>query len=65
MDALWSNGISSCALKSSRLFRSPGLLHNRTDTVYGWSERCGTLRQRISNANIFEAVISRDDAQGR
>ena len=66
MDALWSNGISSVR-EIQQTFPEPRPAYTTIQTTVYRLERKGAVRcaKRISNANIFEAVISRDDAQGR
>lgn len=66
MDALWSNGISSVR-EIQQTFPEPRPAYTTVQTTVYRLERKGAVRcaKRISNANIFEAVISRDDAQGR
>ena len=67
MEALWNAGASSVreVQKAFPLKGRPAYTTVQT-TVYRL-ERKGAVRcvKRISNANIFEAAISRDDAQGR
>jgi BlaI family transcriptional regulator, penicillinase repressor len=67
MDTLWSRGLSSVR-EIHEAFpeaRRPAFTTVQT-TVYRL-EKKKALRcaKRISNANIFEAVITRDQAQGR
>src|SRR5436189_2390909 len=67
MEALWNSG-ASCVREILETFPAkdrPAYTTVQT-TVYRL-ERKKALRcfKRISNANIFEAVISRDDAQRR
>jgi predicted transcriptional regulator len=67
MDALWSNGISSVR-EIQQTFPEPGRpAYTTVQTTVYRLERKGAVRctKRISNANMFEAIISRDDAQGR
>jgi len=67
MEALWNSGASSVR-EIQNAFPSKGRPAYTTiqTTVYRL-ERKGAVRcvKRISNANIFEAAMSRDDAQGR
>jgi predicted transcriptional regulator len=67
MDALWNNGISSVR-EIQQTFPEKGRpAYTTVQTTVYRLERKGAIRcvKRISNANIFEASISRDDAQGR
>ena len=67
MEALWSNGVSSVR-EIQQTFPEPGRpAYTTVQTTVYRLERKGAVRcvKRISNANMFEALISRDDAQGR
>ncbi len=67
MEALWTSGASSVReiQEAFPLKGRPAYTTIQT-TVYRL-ERKGALRcvKRISNANIFDAAMSRDEAQGR
>jgi BlaI family transcriptional regulator, penicillinase repressor len=67
MDAVWNNGPSSVR-EIQEAFPAKGRpAYTTVQTTVYRLERKGALRcvKRISNANIFEAAMSRDDAQGR
>jgi BlaI family transcriptional regulator, penicillinase repressor len=67
MEALWSNGVSSVR-EIQQTFPEPGRpAYTTVQTTVYRLERKGAIRcvKRISNANMFEAVITKDDAQGR
>jgi predicted transcriptional regulator len=67
MEGLWNNGISSVR-EIQETFPEPGRpAYTTVQTTVYRLERKGAVRcvKRISNANIFEAAISRDEAQGR
>jgi predicted transcriptional regulator len=67
LEALWQKG--PCSVREiQESFPEPGRpAYTTVQTVVYRLERKKVLRcvKRISNANIFEAVISRKDAQGR
>src|ERR1700722_15065199 len=67
LEALWQKG--ACSVREiQETFPTPGRpAYTTVQTVVYRLERKKALRcvKRISNANIFEAVISRTDAQGR
>ena len=67
LEALWQKG--PCSVREiQETFPEPGRpAYTTVQTVVYRLERKKVLRcvKRISNANIFEAVISRKDAQGR
>lgn len=67
LEALWQKG--PCSVREiQETFPEPGRpAYTTVQTVVYRLERTKVLRcvKRISNANIFEAVISRKDAQGR
>jgi len=67
LEALWQKG--PCSVREiQEAFPEPGRpAYTTVQTVVYRLERKKVLRcvKRISNANIFEAVISRKDAQGR
>lgn len=67
MEALWTAGASSVR-EIQEAFPPKGRpAYTTVQTTVYRLERKGAVRcvKRISNANIFEAAISRDDAQGR
>ena len=67
LEALWQKGPSSVR-EIQETFPEPNRsAYTTVQTVVYRLERKKVLRcvKRISNANIFEAVISRKDAQGR
>jgi predicted transcriptional regulator len=67
MEALWSNGVSSVR-EIQQTFPEPDRpAYTTVQTTVYRLERKGAVRcvKRISNANMFGAVMSRDDAQGR
>ena len=67
LEALWQKG--PCSVREiQETFPQPGRpAYTTVQTVVYRLERKNALRcvKRISNANIFEAVISRNDAQRR
>src|SRR4029077_8392549 len=67
LEALWQKG--ACSVREiQETFPQPGTpAYTTVQTVVYRLERKKALRcvKRISNANIFEAVISRKDAQRR
>ncbi|HLX00329.1 MAG TPA: BlaI/MecI/CopY family transcriptional regulator [Candidatus Acidoferrales bacterium] len=67
LEALWQKG--SCSVREiQETFPGPGRpAYTTVQTVVYRLERKKVVRcvKRISNANIFEAIISRKDAQGR
>jgi predicted transcriptional regulator len=67
LEALWQKG--ACSVREiQETFPEPGRpAYTTVQTVVYRLERKKVLRcvKRISNANIFEAVISRKEAQGR
>jgi len=67
LEAFWQNG--ACSVREvQETFPEPGRpAYTTVQTVIYRLERKKALRcvKRISNANIFEAVISRKDAQRR
>ncbi|MBZ5617923.1 MAG: BlaI/MecI/CopY family transcriptional regulator [Acidobacteriia bacterium] len=67
MEALWSRG--ACSVREiQEAFPEPGRpAYTTVQTTVYRLEGKGALRcvKRISNANIFEASISRNEAQGR
>jgi BlaI family penicillinase repressor len=67
LEALWQKG--ACSVREiQETFAQPGRpAYTTVQTVVYRLERKKALRcaKRISNANIFEAVISRQDAQRR
>jgi predicted transcriptional regulator len=67
MEALWSNGVSSVREIQENFPESGRPAYTTVQTTVYRLERKGALRcvKRISNANMFEAVTSREDAQGR
>jgi predicted transcriptional regulator len=67
LEALWEKGASSVR-EIQETFPAPSRpAYTTVQTVVYRLERKKALRcvKRISNANIFEAAISRKDAQGR
>jgi BlaI family transcriptional regulator, penicillinase repressor len=67
MDALWSNGASSIR-EIQEAFPEPARpAYTTVQTTVYRMERKKVLRRvkKISNAHIFEAIISRNAAQGR
>jgi predicted transcriptional regulator len=67
MEALWNAGASSVREIQSAFPPKGRPAYTTVQTTVYRLERKGAVRcvKRISNANIFEAAISRDDAQGR
>jgi len=66
LEALWEKGPSSVR-EIQETFPEPRPAYTTVQTVVYRLERKKALRcvKRISNANIFEAAISRKEAQGR
>jgi predicted transcriptional regulator len=67
MEALWSNGPSSVREIQETFPEQDRPAYTTVQTTVYRLERKGALRcvKRISNANIFDAAMSRNDAQGR
>src|SRR6185503_16084087 len=67
LEALWEKGISSVREIQEASPELGRLAYTTVQTIVYRLERKKVLRcvKRISNANIFEAVISRQDAQRR
>jgi len=67
MDAFWARG--ACSVREiQEAFpgtKKPAYTTIQTTVYRLESKKVVRIVKRISNANIFEAVISRDDAQGR
>ena len=66
LEALWEKG--ACSVREiQETFPDPKPAYTTVQTVVYRLERKNVLRcvKRISNANIFDAVISRKDAQRR
>ena len=66
LEALWEKG--ACSVREiQETFPDPKPAYTTVQTVVYRLERKKVLRcvKRISNANIFEAVLSRNDAQRR
>ena len=66
MEALWQKG--ACSVREvQETFPEPRPAYTTVQTTVYRLERKKALRcaKRISNANIFEAAISRKEAQGR
>ena len=66
LEALWQKG--ACSVREvQETFPEPRPAYTTVQTTVYRLERKKALRcvKRISNANIFEAAISRKDAQGR
>jgi BlaI family transcriptional regulator, penicillinase repressor len=66
LEALWQKG--ACSVREiQETFPEPRPAYTTVQTVVYRLERKKALRcvKRISNANIFEAAISRKEAQGR
>ena len=64
MEALWSKG--QCSVREiQETFPEPRPAYTTVQTIVYRLEEKGALRcvKRISNANIFEAIITREDAQ--
>jgi predicted transcriptional regulator len=64
MEALWSKG--QCSVREiQETFAEPRPAYTTVQTIVYRLEEKGALRcvKRISNANIFEAIITREDAQ--
>ncbi len=67
MEALWNNGASSVR-EIQQAFPEKGRpAYTTVQTTVYRLEKKGALRcvKRISNANIFDAAMTREDAQGR
>ena len=66
LEALWGHGKASIR-EIQEAFPAPRPAYTTIQTIVYRLETKKALRivKRISNANIFEAVISRDEAQGR
>src|SRR5579859_4733000 len=66
MEAFWSQGPSSVR-EIQQAFSPPRPAYTTIQTTVYRLETKGALRcvKRISNANIFEAAVSRNDAQRR
>ena len=65
MDVLWTHGAASVREVQERLPGSPAYTTVQTTVYRLEGKKALRCVKRISNANIFEAVISRDDAQRR
>jgi BlaI family transcriptional regulator, penicillinase repressor len=67
MEAVWNNGASSVREILETFPQKGRPAYTTVQTTVYRLERKGALRctKRISNANIFDAAISRSDAQGR
>lgn len=67
LEALWENGASSVREIQETFPESVRPAYTTVQTIVYRLERKRVLRcvKRISNANIFEAAISRKEAQGR
>lgn len=67
LEALWQKGASSVREIQETFPETSRPAYTTVQTVVYRLERKKALRcvKRISNANIFEAAISRKDAQGR
>src|SRR5436190_23434541 len=67
MEALWQRGACSVREIQETFPESARPAYTTVQTTVYRLERKRALRcaKRISNANMFEAVISRDDAHGR
>ena len=67
MEALWNHGASSVREIQETFPQRGRPAYTTVQTTVYRLQRKGALRcvKRISNANIFEASISRADAQGR
>jgi BlaI family penicillinase repressor len=67
MEAVWNSGPSSVREIQEAFPPKNRPAYTTVQTTVYRLERKGALRcvKRISNANIFDAAISRDDAQGR
>lgn len=67
MEALWNAGASSVREIQGAFPSKSRPAYTTVQTTVYRLERKGAVRcvKRISNANIFEAALSRDDAQGR
>ena len=66
MEALWSQG--ACAVREiQEVFPEPRPAYTTVQTTVYRLEAKNAVRivKRIGNANVFEAVVSRGDAQGR
>ncbi len=67
MEVLWTRGACSVREIHDALAEKPKLAFSTVGTMVYRREKNQALRcvKRISNANIFEAVISRDEAHTR
>ena len=67
MDALWSRGASSIReiQEAFPAAKRPAYTTIQTTVYRLEGKKAVRIVKRISNANIFEAVISKDEAQGR
>src|SRR5215510_12755919 len=67
MEALWAKGALSVREIQETFPQKGRPAYTTVQTTVYRLERKGALRctKRISNANIFEAALSRSDAQGR
>jgi predicted transcriptional regulator len=67
MEALWNGGALSVREIQEAFPPKSRPAYTTVQTTVYRLERKGALRcvKRISNANIFQAAMSRDDAQGR
>src|SRR5262245_8618670 len=67
MEALWNNGASSVREILETFPEQERPAYTTVQTTVYRLERKGALRcvKRISNANIFDAAISRDEARSR
>jgi len=67
MEAFWTRGASSVREIQEAFPQRKRPAYTTIQTVVYRLETKGVVRivKRISNANIFEAAISRDEAQGR
>jgi predicted transcriptional regulator len=66
MDALWMRG--SCSVREiQEAFPEPRPAYTTIQTTVYRLESMGAVRiaKRVGNANVFEAVLSRGDAQSR
>jgi len=66
MDALWTRGASSVR-EIQEAFPEPQPAYTTVQTTVYRLESMGAVRiaKRVGNANVFEAVLSRGDAQSR
>jgi predicted transcriptional regulator len=67
MEALWVNGACSVReiLETFPESKRPAYTTIQTTTYRLEAKKAVRIVKRISNANIFEAVVSRAEAQGR